>query len=88
MSLLSKIDAQMNSILTLIKKTPKFNNSMRKKMIDMKKERSSCFLILSTNNNQEIDRSNSSSFVLQDNQSNNITSQNFPLSHICNRDVD
>jgi hypothetical protein len=73
MSILSKIDTQMNNILSVIKQIPKSSNK-------------TCpsHLILYENKNAN---SNNSSLVLQDNQSDLITYENFPFSHLCNRDV-
>ncbi|CAF1225806.1 unnamed protein product [Rotaria sp. Silwood1] len=97
MSFLAKIDAQMNYILLLIRQITK---SSKKKIHKLSiKESLSIFtenhknenviLSLSTskNNNQKKNLSNNSHLTLEDNQSDLITFENFPFSHICNRDI-
>lgn len=96
MLLLDKIDAQMNYILLLIKQMPKssrrtFNKSLTKSAISSS---SSPVLILredkhlltsSSKNNNQL---NNFSQVLEDHRRSSITtSDNFPFSHLCNRDV-
>ena len=96
MSLLDKIDAQMNYIISLVKQMPKsskktFNKSLTKNQISSSRSflpKTKNLLSTSKNNNQKRDLSNNSSLVFEDNQSHLITSENFPFSHLCNRDVD
>jgi hypothetical protein len=96
MSILDKIDAQMNYIISLIKQMPKSSRKILNKSLT-KNSTSSSLLFLpknknllstSMNNNQRKDLSTKSCLELTDNPSNLITSENFPFSHLCNRDVD
>jgi len=96
MSILDKIDTQMNYIISLIKQMPKSSrktlnksltkNSISSSLLFLPKNKN--LLSTSMNNNQRKDLSTKSSLELIDNPSNFITSENFPFSHLCNRDVD
>ncbi|CAF0733635.1 unnamed protein product [Adineta steineri] len=81
----------MNYILSLIKQVPKPSKKRFYKSLIQKKISSSSLIILSehknNNNKQSKDLSNNSSLVLKDNESYLITFDNFPFSHICNRDI-
>ena len=85
MSLLNEIDTQINSILSFVKQMPKSisrNSSPNLILYGNKNSMSS------RNNNQQKSLSNNSFSVSKDNQSDSITTENFPFTHLCNRDVD
>jgi hypothetical protein len=90
MSFLAKIDAQMNYILSLIKQMPTSSKKKCLLILPENNKNTNAILPLSTskNNNENKNVSNNSPLALEDNQSNLITSENFPFSHLCNRDVD
>lgn len=85
MSILNKIDIHMNKILSLIKQIPKSDNkSCSSTFISTFNKNENSLYLKITKNNQL----NNSSLQLQDNQNDLLTLENFPYSHLCNRDVD
>jgi hypothetical protein len=89
MSILSQIESQMNQILSLMENISKSYTERRSSnFIFFENKSINSILSTSKTNNQNMNSSNNSSLVLEDNQNHLITSQNFLFSHLCNRDVD
>lgn len=96
MSFLAKIDAQITSILLLIKQIPKCSNKKCIKLLRTSSnlvlpendQQSIKILSLSTskNNDQRNNSSNKLIVVSKSNTNNLINSENFVSSHLCNRD--
>jgi hypothetical protein len=89
MSSLAKIDAEINYILSLIKQIPKFSKTISIKTKTSSSENNknkNAISLLSTRKTKNV--SNNSPLILEDNQSDLLRSENFPFSHMCNRDVD
>ena len=80
MSILNEIDAQINSILSLVKRMPKcINRNSSPNLIFYGNNKNSMSLLTTTSRNNNQQKSFSYDW---------ITKENFPFTHVCNRDVD
>jgi hypothetical protein len=88
MSILNEIDAQINNILSFMKQKPKSTSkTSSSNLIFYENKNTISLLRTSINNNQKKSLSNNSFIVSEDNQNDSITAENFPFTHLCNRDV-